>query len=84
MTNDMLIADFVVATVQERDFELERALTTAQFRASMGRRLGIVVTRHDFCRFSVSLTADVPYGTIQERDQAKHTQKHSHQGQLAA
>jgi hypothetical protein len=45
MPNDMLIADFVVATVQERDFELDRALATAKFRASMGRKLGIVVTQ---------------------------------------
>ncbi|TLM88267.1 hypothetical protein [Pseudarthrobacter sp. NamE5] len=84
MTNDMLIADFVVTTVRERDYELDRALTTAKFRASMDRKLGIVLTRHDFCRFSVALTADVPYGTIQERDQAHHTQTLSHEGQLAA
>jgi hypothetical protein len=81
MTNDMLIADFVVATVQERDFELDRALTTAKFRASTSRKLGIVVTRHNFCRYSVTLTADVSYGTIQERD---HAQTHSRPGQLAA
>lgn len=58
--------------------------TGAKFRASMGRKLGIVVTRHDFCRFSVALTAEVPYGTIQERDQAHPTQTHSHHRQLAA
>jgi len=84
MTNHMLIADFVVETVQERDFELDRAMATARFRASMDRKLGIVVTRHDFCRFSVALTADVPYGLIHERDHAHHTQAHSHEGQLAA
>ncbi|WP_251036841.1 hypothetical protein [Arthrobacter sp. ISL-28] len=72
MPTDVLIADFVVATAEERDFELDRALATAQFQASMDRTLGVVVTRHDFCRFSVSLTADVPYGTIHERDQASH------------
>jgi hypothetical protein len=69
---DVLIADFVVATAEERDFELNRALASAEFQASMDRTLGVVVTRHDFCRFSVSLTADVPYGTIHERDQASH------------
>jgi len=84
MTNDTLIADFVVATVQERDFELERAITTAEFRASKDRKLGIIVTRHDFCHFSVALTADVPYGLICERDHADHTHMHSHEGQLAA
>lgn len=70
MPNDVRIADFVVASVQERDFELERALATAKFRASMDRKRGVVVTRHDFCRFSVSLSTDVPYGSIHERDQA--------------
>jgi hypothetical protein len=84
MPNDMLIADFVVETVQERDFELDRALATAKFRASMGQKLGIVVTRHDFCRFSVSLTADVPYGSIHERDQAHHPQIQARQPLLAA
>lgn len=72
MPTDVLIADFVVATAEERDFELDRALASARFQASMDRTLGVVVTRHDFCRFSVSLTADVPYGTIHERDQASH------------
>lgn len=72
MPTDVLIADFVVATAEERDFELARALASAQFQASMDRTRGVVVTRHDFCRFSVSLTADVPYGTIHERDQASH------------
>jgi hypothetical protein len=72
LPTDVLIADFVVATAEERDFELDRALATAHFQASMDCRLGVVVTRHDFCRFSVSLTSDVPYGTIQERDQASH------------
>ena len=71
MQSSMLIADFVVATVEERDFELDRALTTAKFRASMDRQLGVLVTRHDFCRFSVSLTASVPYGTIHECDHAQ-------------
>jgi hypothetical protein len=84
MPNNMLVADFVVETVQERDFELDRALATAKFRASMERKLGIVVTRHDFCRFSVSLTADVPYGSIHELDQAHHAQIQPKQQQLAA
>jgi hypothetical protein len=74
MPTDMLIADFVVATIEERDFELNRALATAQFRASRDRRLGILVTRHDFCRFSVSLTTNVPYGTIHEHDHAGQSQ----------
>jgi hypothetical protein len=84
MKNEMLIADFDVATVQERDFELDRALTTAKFRAALGRKLGIVVTRHDFCRFSVALTAEVPYGTIQEHDQLQRGKTLPNSGHLAA
>lgn len=71
MSTNMLIADFVVTTPQERDYELSRALTTARFKADMSRTLGILVTRHDFSRFSVSLTSAVPYGAIHERDNAR-------------
>lgn len=68
MRTYMLIADFVVKTVEERNYELNRALGTAIFKASIDRKLGVLVTRHDFCRFSVALTATVPYGIIHERD----------------
>lgn len=64
----MLIADFVVTTPEERDFELSRALATAKLQAAVAGKLGVLVTRHDFSRFSVSLTPTVPYGVIQERD----------------
>lgn len=64
----MLIADFVVTTTEERDFELSKALATAKFQAATIGKLGILVTRHDFSRFSVSLTPTVPYGVIHERD----------------
>lgn len=70
MRDEKLIADFVVATLEERDFELNRALSTARSITSMDARLGVLVTRHDFWRFSVALTAEVPYGQIQERDYA--------------
>lgn len=70
MRDEKLIADFVVATLEERDFELDRALSAAQSLASMDARLGVLVTRHDFWRFSVALTADVPYGQIRECDYA--------------
>lgn len=75
MPTDLLIADFVVATIEERDFELRRALATAKFEASMDSKLGVLVTRHDFCRFSVSLTTSVPYRTIHERDHTHQIQK---------
>ncbi|MFK4639474.1 hypothetical protein [Paenarthrobacter histidinolovorans] len=70
-TPEMLIADFVVGSAQERDFELDRALGTARFKAAMEGKQGILVTRHDFCRFSVRLTSTVPFGAIHEKDNAE-------------
>lgn len=71
MLNETLIADFVISTIEERDFELGKALDTAKYKASRDRKQGVVVTRHDFCRFTVSLTENVPYGMIRERDHAR-------------
>lgn len=71
MSTNMLIADFVVATPEERDHELAKALAAAKFKAGMYGELGVLVTRHDFCRFSVSLSPAVPFGSIYERDYAQ-------------
>jgi hypothetical protein len=62
------IKHFVVATLRERDFELDEAIYSAQTLASADANSGVLVTRHDFWRFSVILTAAVPYGWIEERD----------------
>lgn len=64
----MLIADFIVRTPEERDTELAQALVTAETQAAQTGKLGVLVTRHDFSRFSVTLTETVPYGITQERD----------------
>ncbi|BCW86618.1 hypothetical protein NicSoilE8_42910 (plasmid) [Arthrobacter sp. NicSoilE8] len=69
--DERLIADFVVATREERDSKLDRAVSAAQALASIDARLGILVTRHDFWRFSVALSPDVAYGHIQECDSAQ-------------
>lgn len=65
------VTEFVVTTPKERDSELDSASAAAESNSSIGPRLGVLVTRHDFCRFSVSFTADVPYGLIEERDYAR-------------
>jgi hypothetical protein len=70
MPTDMLIADFIVSTPNERDHQLEGALAAAESRTSIDRKLGVLVTRHNFHRFSVRLTAAVSYGTIKEHDYA--------------
>ncbi|QOD05590.1 hypothetical protein IDT60_17405 [Pseudarthrobacter sp. BIM B-2242] len=69
--DERLIADFVVATPEERDSKLDRAVSAARTLASIDARLGILVTRHDFWRFSVALSADIPFGQIQECDFAQ-------------
>jgi hypothetical protein len=71
MPTDVLIADFVVSTPEERDYELGRALSTAKFKAAIYGKHGIVITLHDFSRFSVSLSPAVPFGDIHERDYAQ-------------
>ncbi|QQQ64493.1 hypothetical protein JHQ56_19740 (plasmid) [Paenarthrobacter ureafaciens] len=68
--HDELIADFVVANPVERDGKLNSAVTAAQTLTSIDARLGILVTRHDYWRFSVALSTEVPC-RIQERDFAR-------------
>lgn len=46
------------------------AVVAARTDASANGTHGILVTRHDFGHFSVSLSADVPYGLIHEHDLA--------------
>ncbi|MFF1385588.1 hypothetical protein ACFVWT_18705 [Arthrobacter sp. NPDC058288] len=66
--DEQLVADFVVTTLEERDSKLDSAVSFAHTLASIDAQLGILVTRHDFWRFSVSLSEDVPYGQVQECD----------------
>jgi hypothetical protein len=35
------------------------------------QRCGILITLHDFTKFTVALSPDVPFGLIQEHDLAK-------------
>lgn len=47
---------------------LDAAERLAQERAFREGRQGILVTRHAPTSFIVALSADIPYGTTQERD----------------
>lgn len=49
---------------------LDAAEKLAQERALREGSHGILVTRHGPTSFTVALSADVPYGTTQERDLA--------------
>jgi hypothetical protein len=51
------------------DQDLNAAVAIAQQQAIKGGRHGILVTRHGPASFTVAVSADVPYGITQERDQ---------------
>ncbi len=68
MPTDKLVADFIADTPAERDDELTKALSVATLKAEAEGNVGILVTRHNFRRFSVSLSPAVPHGFIHERD----------------
>lgn len=65
-----VIADFHVRNKAERDEKLEAAVTAARSHALAEGAHGLLVTRHEFGRFSVALSADVPFGLIREHDLA--------------
>lgn len=45
---------------------LDDAITLAESMARQEGRCGVLVTRHDYGRFSVTISPEVPYGTTQE------------------
>jgi hypothetical protein len=49
--------------------ELDAAVGLAQSRALLAGGCGIVVTRHSYTEFTVGFSDQVPYGTIEEREQ---------------
>lgn len=65
-----IISDIVVTNPAQRDIELNMAVQIAAEHAEENKRRGILVTRHAFSRFTVSLTTDVPFGLIHECDLA--------------
>lgn len=71
MSTNVLIAEFTATTPGQRDQGLTKALSVAKTRAARDGKSGILITRHHFRRFSVTLTPAVPYGSIHERDYAQ-------------
>ncbi|MBT2552213.1 hypothetical protein J7I89_04035 [Arthrobacter sp. ISL-5] len=64
-----MIADLFVNSRVDRDAQLDHAVAAAQ-QELQDLPYGILVTRQDYARFTVSLTPAVPFGQIQELDQA--------------
>jgi hypothetical protein len=71
MSLETLITEFVVTSPEQRDIQLYDALSLAKAKALLDQEKGILITRMDFGRFSVSLSASVPYGYIHELDQVR-------------
>lgn len=66
-----LISDIVITDPTSRDTELNMAVKMAAELATREKRCGILVTRHDFSKFTVALSPDVPFGLIHEQSLAK-------------
>jgi hypothetical protein len=62
------VADIVVTEAPELETQLDRAVKTAIDAALKDGRQGVLVTRHDHCKFTVALTPEVRFGTTQARD----------------
>jgi hypothetical protein len=75
MKTGRIIADFRVDCVADIHNRLNAAVAEAHAEASTGGILGVLVTRHDFNRFSVALSPEVPYRLTRERD---HLHRNSH------
>lgn len=69
MKLEQIIADFHVEDKTEMEERIDAAVGTARKQA-MGNKLGVLVTRHDFGHFSVSVTPHVPFGFTREHDYA--------------
>lgn len=64
-----VIADLLVTGKEEMNLEINRAVEAATGMAQIERHRGVLVTRHDFYRFTVALDSSVPFGLISESDQ---------------
>ncbi|MBT2548997.1 hypothetical protein [Arthrobacter sp. ISL-65] len=51
------------------DVRLNEAIDTAMSMATRERSGGVLVTRHSPAYFTVSITAEVPYGWVREHDE---------------
>ncbi|MDQ0769483.1 hypothetical protein QF031_002232 [Pseudarthrobacter defluvii] len=63
-----LIADLFVQNPVERDDQLSAAVANAIHAAKADKSRGVLITRHHYSRFSVTLCPTVPYGQTRELD----------------
>jgi hypothetical protein len=73
---NQVIADFRVESRTEMDEKLDAAAAAAaRIEAFSGQTRGVLVTRHDFDRFSIALSPDVPFGLIREHDHVRRNDR---------
>jgi hypothetical protein len=72
-----IIADFRVEDATEIQDKLDAAVGAAKQQAVIDSIGGILVTRHDFDHFSVSLSHDVPFGFTLEQDHVSRNRQSS-------
>lgn len=63
-----LIADLFVRNPADRDLQLSSAVASAIHAAKADKNCGVLITRHHYSRFTVTLSATVPYGQTYELD----------------
>lgn len=61
-----LIAELSVSDRSTMELQLEEAVDAARLKAMQHRTCGILVTRHDYTRFTVELSPEVPFGITRE------------------
>jgi hypothetical protein len=62
-----IVTDFRIKDKHTLDKQLNAAVETA-IQLAHPQRKGVLVTRHDASRFSVTVTTEVPFGLIYEHD----------------
>jgi hypothetical protein len=63
-----IIADLHVQSPADKETQLTLALGTAIKAATAEKTCGVLVTRHHYTKFTVSLSPTVPYGQTHELD----------------
>lgn len=65
-----IIADLQVQNPADKETQLTLALQTAINAAKAEKTCGVLVTRHHYARYTVTLSPTVPFGQTQELDLA--------------
>lgn len=62
-----LIAEIAATEASTLEDEINNAVDKARAKAEQEGRHGILLTRHGHSRFTIEISAEVPYGMTQER-----------------